>query len=359
VIKELHITAIPFPSSEKELLDINYDIRLVKTSLLYADKVLLFSIIPIVLFSLPYMIGELNKDKETQQIMKDIKSNCIGKLIDISKNYKGSKEEIDIIQEYIKNKNVNLEDLVNELFNHFSNTFISIWNELKSQIGISKLDSAIKAGDLEIYTISKSKIPEYTFPLLDENGLNLVGANIKEGKLSITESGTEKLKQIGLAFNMFQRLPNFDKATIVEILDIRKTLNKPLVRFRSVIIEMSERIKYEPWDEDFKYYVEKVFYQKVEPAILEIEEECKSNKYLVNLLDIITERPWEIPAGGIIGAAISKLAEISSISAAVIGLTLGVGTASYKALNEWKEKTKEIESNQMFFYYRTGKMLNK
>ena len=38
---------------------------------------------------------------------------------------------------------------------------------------------------------------------------------------------------------------------------------------------------------------------------------------------------------------------------------VGAGSVAYRSLNEWKEKTKGIEMNQMFFYYKTGKMLNK
>ena len=57
--------------------------------------------------------------------------------------------------------------------------------------------------------------------------------------------------------------------------------------------------------------------------------------------------------------AISKLAEVSNISATAIGMTIGAGTVACNALYEWEEKTKEIEKNQMFFYYKAGKLLNK
>ncbi|MCC7573966.1 hypothetical protein KO361_00030 [Candidatus Woesearchaeota archaeon] len=183
--------------------------------------------------------------------------------------------------------------------------------------------------------------------------------NMEEGKINFTEAEAEKLKQIGLVFEMFKRLPNFENATINEIIDVRKTLDKPLIRFRSAIIDKSETIRYEPWNENFKNDVEKLFYKRIEPSIFEIEEECNTNKYLLELLDTITERPLEIPAGGITGAVISKLSTISNISATAIGLTLGTATVAYKALRKWKEKTKKIEDNQIFFYYKTGKILKK
>jgi len=362
MLKEFHITAIPYPSNSKEL-NINEEIRLIKASLLYADKVLLISFIPIIFYSIPYWIEQFRKDKEMQQKMGNIKSDIVEELLHIAKENKELKSKLDEIQDYLKDKNTDFESLfeeeINKSLSRLSNAFYSAMNEVTSKIGINKLDPAIKSGLLDIYTIGKSRIPEETYPLLDENALKLAKANIKEGKLSIPDVDSEKIKQIGFVFDIFQRLPNFDNATIDEILDIRKTLDKPLIRFRSAIIEMSDYIRYKPWDEGFYYDVEKLFYHRIEPAVLEIEEECNSNKYLTKLLNIVAKRPWEIPAGGIGGAIISKLAEVSNISATAIGMVVGAGAVAYRSLNEWKEKTKGIETNQMFFYYKTGKMLNK
>jgi len=362
MLKEFHITAIPCPSSSKEL-NINEEIRLVKASLLYADKVLLISFIPIIFCSIPYWIEQFSKDREMQQKMENIKSDMVRELLHTAKEKKELKSKLDEIQKYLKDKNIDLESFLKEEFNkslgRLYNIFLSAINEATSEIGINKLDPAIKSGLLDIYTIGKSRIPEKTYPLLDENVLTLVKANIEEGKLNIPDVDSEKIKQIGFVFDVFKRLPNFDNATIDEILDIRKVLDKPLIRFRSAIIEMSDCIRYKPWDEGFYYDVEKLFYHRIEPAVLEIEEECKSNKYLTKLLNVVAKRPWEIPAGGIGGAIISKLAEVSNISATAIGMVVGAGAVAYRSLNEWKEKTKEIETNQMFFYYKIKKLIRK
>jgi len=42
-----------------------------------------------------------------------------------------------------------------------------------------------------------------------------------------------------------------------------------------------------------------------------------------------------------------------------IGMVVGAGAVAYRSLNEWKEKTKEIETNQMFFYYKIKKLIRK
>jgi len=40
-------------------------------------------------------------------------------------------------------------------------------------------------------------------------------------------------------------------------------------------------------------------------------------------------------------------------------MVVGAGAVAYRSLNEWKEKTKEIETNQMFFYYKIKKLIRK
>jgi hypothetical protein len=360
MLKEFHITIIPYPPTPKEL-NINKEINLVKTAILYADKVLLISIIPMMLSSMLYLIEQCGKEREMKQTIENIKSDKVRGLL-LTGNEKNELElKLGKIQEYLKNNRINFKNISKEGFNKALRKLYgasdSAFKEIVFETGIYKLDPLIESGLLDIYTFGKSRILEETYPLLDENILNLVKAKINDEKLNILDVDLEKIKQIGFVFNIFQKLPNFENATIDEILDIRKTLGKPLIRFRSAIIEISDCIRYRPWDKGFYYDVEKLFNKKIEPALLEIDEECKSNRYLSKLLYTATKSSWEIPAG--LGVIISKLAEVSNISATAIGLAIGAGTVAYKTLHEWKEKTKEIERNQIYFYYKTGKMLKK
>jgi len=119
--------------------------------------------------SIPYWIEQFSKDREMQQKMESIKSDMVSEAFRVAKEKKELK--LDEIQEYLKDKNINLESLLKEEFNRSlsrlsSNIFLSAINEVTSKIGINKLDPAIKFGLLDIYTIGKSKIPEKTYPLL-------------------------------------------------------------------------------------------------------------------------------------------------------------------------------------------------
>jgi hypothetical protein len=56
---------------------------------------------------------------------------------------------------------------------------------------------------------------------------------------------------------------------------------------------------------------------------------------------------------------IAKLSDLTNISSIFWGIAAGTGTIAMKAFKEWKEKAKEIERNQIYFYYKAGEILKK
>lgn len=53
------------------------------------------------------------------------------------------------------------------------------------------------------------------------------------------------------------------------------------------------------------------------------------------------------------------MSDFTNISTISLGFAAGAGTIALKVFKEWKEKTKEIERNQIYFYYKAGEMLKK
>ena len=77
---------------------------------------------------------------------------------------------------------------------------------------------------------------------------------------------------------MFDRLPVFD-VPMVELIDLRADLDRPLIAFRSKIVELSEEVESAVWDNDFEGDVQQTYRKTVEPALIEIEAELKSLRF--------------------------------------------------------------------------------
>jgi hypothetical protein len=90
----------------------------------------------------------------------------------------------------------------------------------------------------------------HTYPLFDDSAGQLVNTAIKEGKLVPLNTSASRAKQVGLSSNLLNRLPSFYNASVDEIVDIRKELDKPLVHFRSAIIKFSKEIESSSWERD-------------------------------------------------------------------------------------------------------------
>ena len=70
-----------------------------------------------------------------------------------------------------------------------------------------------------------------THPLFDQMSGDLLRIGVEAGVVSPSESGVARGRHSGLASDLLQRLPLFEKATVQDILAIRRELEGPLVRF--------------------------------------------------------------------------------------------------------------------------------
>ena len=375
-IKDLfHITIGSYPTDKYYFKN---ELNLIKVSLLYADKTKLCSLASSYIISL-FGFTSLHEDQKIN-LMEKLLPDLSFSQEDLFALKIGFKKYRELRRKRIRNK----EELL--LFIQIKNVFIKAWGKFKDTIeqiaknsGVNELLPALESGLLEIKIYGKGQEIDYnttdfinefvgsleealisrkTYPLFDDQTGKLVNAGIKEGLFKFPDSSSNKTKHVGFVSNIIQRLPTFDKAKVDEILDIRKDLEKPLIRFRSAIFKLSEEIAHQQWDENFYYDSEKLFYREIIPTVEEIEEECKSNKYLSKLLSQATDNSIGLPAtNSVLGMMIAKLSDFTNISTIFLGLAAGTGTIATKALKEWKEKTKEIERNQIYFYYKAGEML--
>jgi len=110
-------------------------------------------------------------------------------------------------------------------------------------------------------------------------------------------------------------------------------------------------------DDDFSKESEDVFRERVEPAILEIEDAYKSNNLLMKLAPNMVEKSVIPTTSSALGLLLAQATELPAIVAGGLGLLAGTSAVAIQPLKEWRDQKRAIESNQLFFYYQAGKML--
>lgn len=367
-----HITIGSYPSQE---ISLENDLRLVKSALLYADKVKLCSLMSSMMLTLVTLKeSDLPRHLEMLQVLippmsedQDKAKELVGQLQNIRQiMYKEKPSKRELLQ----------RAQIRPKLSQMRSTLIGIAERMLRDAGMDSLTNVIQTGLLELHTFragdtweSSSMANEFvevlstaistgsTYPLFDDKTGNLVNLGVRAGKIDVSEGGVMRGKHCGLASRLLERLPLFDDASVSEVLDIRRELEGSLVRFRSAMIKFSEQIKTAAWDEDFSFEAEQVFQRDVAPAILEIEEAVRSNKYLASLTRKLLDKPLVIPSGSALALVMSQLGAMPQLVAQALGISIASGLVAYDAYEEWRQKKQAAEQNQLFFYYRSGRLL--
>jgi len=260
------------------------------------------------------------------------------------------------------------------------------FRELLGESGGSEINDAIESGFIDVHrfdsplnrimtdTERDGFIQEYvsvvgssvsnqaTYPLFDVSTGSLISAGIAARKIPVNEQAITHGKEVSLASDLFARLPIFEGASIAEILHIRTELEKSLCKFRSAMINFSDSIKNASWDKDFPADADGVFRRHVAPAIVDLDEQAKSNTFVSKFVRELSTRSFQVGTAITGSAAASALiAQVSNLPLAEIATlaipVITIGGIVYKAYDDWKSAKQSTEQNNLFFYYRTGVLL--
>jgi len=153
----------------------------------------------------------------------------------------------------------------------------------------------------------------------------------------------------GLSGDLLWRLPMFEKAGVSEVLEIRDELSEHLGAFRDAVATSVATIESAPWAvADFAEETDHVFRENVAPAVERIEQRVEDDRDLKEL----TLRYGSPFLSGVssIGAFLAGQWALGSLAALAAGLS---------AVAACRSQRKEVERQQLYFYYRAGRRLGR
>lgn len=353
--------------------NLDTDIQLVKSVLLYADHIKLCSTGATFAQSRDQMLTA-NTERKAEYFLYLTDGLETGKPADAIR---------DSIKKYYNlsqsNHNLTNEDL---LFISRVESFLEkSWEEviipqvvdLAESSGWNQLLSAVDEGIVTIHsfditsadavisqfvnTVEQALTKEITYPLFDSLTYDLIQEVIHSGKIKVNSVREASAKHAALSKNLFERLPLFEKATIDEILDIRRELKTGLVKFRGAVADFSKEIEFAAWDKDFPMEADILFTQKIAPAIQEIDEASKANSYIWELTSKAFPTAVTISTLAPIAAAIASGGDLMVLLTAAAGLIKT--TLSVRGTWMEKKRSQQIEGNKLYFYYDAKQRMRK
>jgi hypothetical protein len=167
-----------------------------------------------------------------------------------------------------------------------------------------------------------------------------------------TQSSEARGRQVAAAADFISRLPAFPAASVKEILDIRNDLRDPLVRFRAGMVGVTRMLNAAAYEAPFSGEVEQVYVEQVAPALAEISEAVKDNKYLRELLgEAVTD--MKTIATAVLTLGITRTANLTPLIAGGAAAATAAVTAAWNTAAE----RKRIRSQHFYFLYETQRLL--
>ena len=342
---------------------------MLKSAILYADEVEVCS------YSNYYATERWARGKNISQLSTENKFDFIADVFgdflrtrgfDLDQLLEAKKQYIKLklassLTDKEKIRKSELEKLVNNLVNDYDQEadsifkkegFLDIFELAKlKQVDFVNLgqrsDSVLQILNRFVSVLKKSINDSQCLPLIDSSTKNLVSNMVASGDFVPSTYGVSRANQAGMFTNLLNRLPEFEKASIDEVLDIRRELERPLKRFRGKLSKLSADFTNASWDEDFVHDVERCVREDIKPEIEEIRDAVESNSYMAQLNSRLTDSVTKV---GMQTLSLSLLSQ--SASALLLGGVIAAGSAAYKASRDFEEAQAEVESNSLYFYYR-------
>ncbi|HKZ81475.1 MAG TPA: hypothetical protein VJ124_24615 [Pyrinomonadaceae bacterium] len=395
---ELHITIGVYPAKDANL---RQDIKLIKAALLYADRVTIYSP-SAALLQIATRLGDLS---ETEQLrFLEMVAPYVASSSDAAKIVDGLRKLRD--PRFSQSPQGRL--IKSALLKQFASSWEEIRrvvNNLAETAGMREVVEALSSGMLEIHQFAtqtnNSDVMQFmvdcvakasgkqlsaqqaasishrqnemtkefvagicsavasssTYPLFDKDTGQLVSLAQKVVNAPTSSTSQQRARHIAFASDMFRRLHVFDSASIRDVLLVRGELDKHLVRFRKSVIEFASDVASSPWDDDFEKETELLFRKEIAPAILDLEDEIKSNNFLGQLARKAVDRPLVLTPGATLSLVLSQLTSLPDEIAGGFGIGISAAALVYDAYKEGSEKQRAIERNGLYFYYRVDRKL--
>lgn len=195
-----------------------------------------------------------------------------------------------------------------------------------------------------------------TFPLLDAQSSGLVRALETGAALTPSPHALHRGAEVASAASFMGYLPYFPDLAMDEILDLRKSLSKPLVRFRGALSKLGREFESRPIDEAFEAEVEDAWRTQVAPALAEIREALAEHGLLSEAASIALGDPRRlvVEAGGVLAAAHGEVVSLSTLMTTGLAAGLPLADIAGRALRQSRDAKRDARKSAFYFLHRLG-----
>ncbi len=286
-------------TSEQQDLTLADELRLVKAALLYADKVTLASPATAMVLAASRLmnVDPVERHRRLLGLAAPLMDPEVRQYVPVVTQRRFRRQFPNYVQ-------------LKAILDHSANDVADVLEAIGQQAHMPELETAINAGLLEIDELALDPTALMTDAVLRASGhaptegstdaalramVARVGGAVAPGSLTypMFDDGANRLAaaleaacqhvsrrpaaEVGLAGHFVGRMPAFPDATVAEIIDVRRGLQRPLIRFRGALAGMARELEEAPWDPGFRSLADSLYRSEVGPALLDLEDNARDS----------------------------------------------------------------------------------
>ncbi|MGV1004708.1 MAG: hypothetical protein ACOYEV_08050 [Candidatus Nanopelagicales bacterium] len=372
VISDFEFSVVVFPTSET----LNHELSFIKAALLYSDRINLIS--PSVWnFLKQYewaesldhsaLLDTSVKILENMRLDEQGAASLMMKLIKSAhfRNRVRQRLEKEDLKKQLLAGMLNVTEASHSAF--ISRDYPEIVKLLRSdQLTIGSFTYPMEDLDsfaTEFFNQIANAIEGPSFPLFDPPTNAVLSAAADHGRIDLSLSASHRVAHASAADYILRKLPTIEEATLDELVDIKRSLQDPLIRFRGRMLEFTKTIESRPWDGDFSHDCDALYSQKIDPAIADIRTAVADNKILRSLGSKVTSDRDSILTLGSLSICVAAPGVLTGFAGVDLAAILAGGSIAIskvaQSILEQRSNQRAIERNDLYFYYQAGQTLKR
>lgn len=339
-------------------LSLARDIRLVKLSLIYSDKVTLVS----PKLSMIVAVMQMSTFNQAQQfeLIKEIApaidpnfsvdqlNACLEQVHLIKKKKRKTRQELVALGKF--------ESMLRQMNKGFLETGESIYRESNFDQIIPLIESErlefkhfdIGAGKEEFSkfmlneTIEALNQSSTSYPVFDELISSIAHYYSLENDFSFSQQNP---KEIEFGKEVILELPNIDSFSIADIDRLKQELDNELSRFKGAVLNYSKSIQASTYSEESRWEIKKQYDYHIKPELEALRIQIKKNKFVNLIIDEVMSNQTKYITQSMIGIGLCSLFDYEKF----LTMTGILSEATYKTFKNRRENIKKIKERPLFF----------
>lgn len=240
-------------------------------------------------------------------------------------------------------------------------------NELTPAIdaGVVQIDPLVAADAKEMLEVYMQKLGALikrgkAYPVFDDATGELVRAGVAEGLLQVSRGNERRGRQAAVATDLLSRMPSLPRASMDQVLSVRRELETPLIRFRSTVIALARQLDAELFEDELDGEIDDLYLEQVAPALEDLAEAFTTDAYLRELAAATAEDiKWLFATGAGLTIGLLQTGRLPALAATAIGAG-GVATSAAARATLTVRKTRDdARHRSLYFLYRANEQLRR